>query len=138
MSRAYEDYSPGPGIRGSLICEDYLILKPEEGSCKDVFRLLLRDDTRNKLIVTPSEFQQELIRFNYRWLLFVSALMLKWFRFIKTPLAFLGNFLEFSINLIYDNHGLLNLFLNFIKGIYVRFLNLHFTFSTIFLNSFTI
>ncbi|CAO2842915.1 unnamed protein product [Amaranthus hypochondriacus] len=103
MSRAAYDgsYSPGPGIRaGSLICEDYLILKPEEGSCKIVLRLLLCDDTT----------------FNYRWLLFVSALMLKWFRFIKTPLAFLGNFMEFSINLISHNHGLLNLFLNFIKG----------------------
>ncbi|KAL2931715.1 Lipase [Bienertia sinuspersici] len=98
-----------------LICKDYLLLRPEKATFYDLLRLLVYNEKR-KLIDCPLEFQQDLREFNYRWLVFISALLLKLFGLVKTPMAYIGYLIETVLNLITDYGGLLNLLLNFIKG----------------------
>ncbi|XP_021726563.1 uncharacterized protein LOC110693704 [Chenopodium quinoa] len=99
----------------SLVCKDYLELYPENSSFYDLLRLLFFNERANH-IVCPHEIEQDLESFNYRWLIFVSAVLFKLFRYMKTPMAHIGYFIVTWMNLITNNGGLLRLWLNFFKG----------------------
>ncbi|XP_021766010.1 uncharacterized protein LOC110730519 [Chenopodium quinoa] len=98
----------------SLICKDYLELNPENASFNDLFHLLFFNDRKN-FIVSPSEFEQDLRKFNYRRLVVTSVFMLKLFRIMKKPMKYIGYFIIAWMNLITNNSGVLKLS-NIIKG----------------------
>ncbi|XP_021765955.1 uncharacterized protein LOC110730460 [Chenopodium quinoa] len=99
----------------SLVCKDYLELNPENASFKDLFHLLFFNN-RKSFIVSPSEFEQDLRKFNYRWLVVTSVVLLKLLRIMKKPLKYIGFFIITWMNLITNYGGVLKLLLNFIKG----------------------
>ncbi|KAL2931769.1 putative feruloyl esterase A [Bienertia sinuspersici] len=98
----------------SLICKDYLLLKPEETSFSDLLLFLVYNE--RKLVDCPSKFQEDVRKLNYRWIVVISALMMKLLQLMKTPMEYIGYLIETLMNLITNYGGLFNLLLNFIKG----------------------
>ncbi|KAK9714658.1 hypothetical protein RND81_06G110200 [Saponaria officinalis] len=98
-----------------FMCTDYLLLKPQEATFIDLIKLLWCNDNTH-FIETRFDIVDELRRFRYRWLVFISIVMMKLFILLKTPMAYVGYFLEVWLNLVSDYGGLFSLLLNFIKG----------------------
>ncbi|KAL2528536.1 alpha/beta-hydrolase superfamily protein [Forsythia ovata] len=96
-------------------CSDYMLLKPEEASLVDIFRILFSDDIgKCKFIDCPEGKRPE--PFKRRWLIFVSILVLKLLQTVEKPMAWFGSLVEQWINLLSSNGNLLRLVLNFLRG----------------------
>ncbi|KAL9234022.1 hypothetical protein vseg_008943 [Gypsophila vaccaria] len=98
-----------------FMCTDYLLLKPNEATLIDLLKLLWCNDNQN-FIESRFDLEEELRRFRYRWLVFISIVMMKLFIFLKTPMAYFGHFLEMWLNLVCDYGGVFKLLLNLIQG----------------------
>ncbi|OMO78917.1 Lipase, class 3, partial [Corchorus capsularis] len=97
-------------------CDEYLLLKPEEASFFDLFRLLFSSDQleKGKFIDCPQGY--DLKNFRRRWLIFVSIVAQKLLLLVRRPLAIVGNVVETWLNLLSENGGFFKLLVNLFTG----------------------
>ncbi|PHT56897.1 hypothetical protein CQW23_05383 [Capsicum baccatum] len=98
-------------------CSNYMLLKPEECSALDLARILFSSKNmgQNKFLDCPHG-QMTKVFFPHRWIIFISILVQKIFLAVAKPLAKLGNAIEYWLNLLNVNGGLLRLIFNFLRG----------------------
>ncbi|XVE55881.1 hypothetical protein DITRI_Ditri03aG0192700 [Diplodiscus trichospermus] len=95
--------------------DDYFLLKPEEASFFDVFRLLFSSDLETTGLVVRRFPEQRYIRsFSHNWIVRVSLLVQMLLLWCRTPMALVGYVLEFWLNLFSGNGGFFNLLLNLV------------------------
>lgn len=93
---------------------NYLVLRPEEVSYLNVFRILWKDDIEKKAFVDFPAGKEENLR--RRWLIFLSLLSQKILQSIARPMASLGARAEMWLNLISCNRNIFVLFINSLRG----------------------
>ncbi|OMP02005.1 Lipase, class 3 [Corchorus olitorius] len=94
---------------------NYLVLRPNELTIFDLFRLLWSHDLEKKAFVEcpPETFQENIRR---KWLIFMSLSSQKFLLNAATPLNWLGEKLEMWVNLVSFNCNIFVLLLNFLRG----------------------
>ncbi|KAJ6412997.1 hypothetical protein OIU84_005920 [Salix udensis] len=93
---------------------NYLVLRPEEVSYLDVFRILWNDDIEKKAFVNFPDGKEENLR--RRWLTFLSLLSQKILQSIARPMASFGSRFEMWLNLVSCNRNIFVLFINYLRG----------------------
>ncbi|OVA15664.1 Lipase [Macleaya cordata] len=96
-------------------CEDYVVLKPDEGGISDLFKFLFSSDIGKSKFVDCPEGKKE-TEFKRRWLIFLSIVVQKLLSFFKKPLSWFGLGLEMWLNLLIQNRGFTGLLLNLLQG----------------------
>jgi hypothetical protein len=93
---------------------NYLVLRPQEVSYLNVFRILWNDDIEKKAFVDFPDGKVE--NLHRRWLIFLSLLSQKILQSIARPMASFGSRVEMWLNLISCNRNIFVLFINYLRG----------------------
>lgn len=94
---------------------DYLVLRPDKAGVSDLLRLLLSARVSdNQSVDCPID--TEIGEAKRRWAVFVSLLLQKILLFSRKPMARIGLAIEFWLNLLMANNGLLSLLWNLFTG----------------------
>lgn len=96
--------------------DSYMLLNPEDAHFIDLFRILFSGNVGHRKFVDSHAEGDYEGSFRHRWLIFVSVLLQKFLILLAKPLAFLGTFFEFLINLLVLNGGFFMILINFLKG----------------------
>ncbi|XP_027368158.1 uncharacterized protein LOC113874135 [Abrus precatorius] len=100
---------------GEPFGSNYLLLRPEEASVVDLGHLLLSSNLNNrKFIECPEDVEAS--EFRQRWLLFTSVVAQKVLLLSANSFKKVGDTLEWCLNCLSSNGGLIRLFLNFLRG----------------------
>lgn len=101
----------------------YLIVRPQNGGIRDLFRFLVSADQANaaKFIQTSDEVAAELyvgggLAADHRWVIFVSIVVRKLIAMFSKPMEWIGCLIDFFLNLLSHNGGLLGLLFNLLCG----------------------
>ncbi|CAL5361062.1 unnamed protein product [Camellia sinensis] len=101
----------------------YLIVRPQNGGIRDLFRFLVSADQANaaKFIQTSDEVAAELyvgggLAADHRWVIFVSIVVRKLIAMFGKPMEWIGCLIDFFLNLLSHNGGLLGLLFNLLCG----------------------
>ncbi|KAG6522494.1 hypothetical protein ZIOFF_019634 [Zingiber officinale] len=98
---------------------DYLVLRPDKAGVSDLLRLLLSPRVSdNQSVYCPID--TEIDEAKRRWAVFVSLLLQKILLFSRRPIARMGLAIEFWLNLLMVNNGLLCLLWNLLTGQSIR------------------
>ncbi|KAK4348810.1 hypothetical protein RND71_031565 [Anisodus tanguticus] len=97
-------------------CKDYLELKPEEASCRDLFCIFYSCELENKNFFNAPEGTDTIRGFRRRWIIFASVAMQRFLSWSRIPMNSVGTKIELWLNYPSCNGGLLHLFLNLIQG----------------------
>ncbi|TYH99275.1 hypothetical protein ES332_A11G056000v1 [Gossypium tomentosum] len=94
---------------------NYLVLRPNEVSVLDLFRLLWDHELEKKAFVEcpPEKFQENIRR---KWLIFMSLSSQKMLLHAAKPLRWIGEKLEMWVNLVSLNDNIFVLFFNLLRG----------------------
>ncbi|KAK9135983.1 hypothetical protein Syun_015313 [Stephania yunnanensis] len=96
-------------------CDNYLLLRPDDGGIFDLFRLLFMPNVdKSKFVECPREV--EATDLQRRWLIFVSILSQKVLLHLRKPMAWTGSVLEIWLNLLSSNGNFARLLLNLLQG----------------------
>uniref|UniRef100_M4EEY4 Fungal lipase-type domain-containing protein n=2 Tax=Brassica campestris TaxID=3711 RepID=M4EEY4_BRACM len=109
--------NPGPG-------SNYLIVRPHRGGYKDLFQYGVRGDetSKNKFLERPDDHSDRTTSVinvqadDRRWVIVVSILVRKIIGLLRTPMEYTGLVVDFVLNLLSANGGLLGLVLGLIKA----------------------
>ncbi|KAL7127482.1 hypothetical protein ABFS83_14G255700 [Erythranthe nasuta] len=108
------------GDNPEAFCENYLLLKPEEASFFDFFRILFSSDLESKKFCNTGGQGGVITGFSHRWIVFLSVLLQKILFLFTKPLAAVGNLVELLLNYPSANGGLFHLLINLLTGKLVR------------------
>ncbi|XP_017972258.1 PREDICTED: uncharacterized protein LOC18611136 [Theobroma cacao] len=94
---------------------NYLVLRPNQVSVFDLFRLLWSHELEKKAFVEcpPEKFRENIRR---KWLIFMSLSAQKLLLHAAKPLRWFGEKLEMWVNLVSFNRNIFVLLLNFLRG----------------------
>ncbi|KAF8401176.1 hypothetical protein HHK36_014480 [Tetracentron sinense] len=95
----------------------YLIVRPEKGGIRDLFRFLvvaLGKGAGAKFLESSEELGA--MTGDHRWVIVVSIIVRKIIAVVGKPMEWTGYFLEFLLNLVSDNGDLPGLFYNLLLG----------------------
>lgn len=93
---------------------NYMVLRPEEVSYANVFRILWNDDIEKKAFADIPNGKEE--NLNRRWLIFVSLLAQKILQSMAKPMSSFGAWFENWLNLLSCNRNIFVLLLNVLRG----------------------
>ncbi|KAL4362869.1 hypothetical protein GQ457_04G035250 [Hibiscus cannabinus] len=93
---------------------NFMLLKPEEVSFLDLFRILYSSNLDGRGFVDSSSETAE--SFRYRWLIFVSIVAQKMLMFTSKPMAWMGSTIEMFLNLLAINKNFFVLLFNLMRG----------------------
>ncbi|XAR49818.1 Triacylglycerol lipase [Bertholletia excelsa] len=118
--------SLGGGRRGTPDhCARYLIIRPENGGIRDLFRFLLFADraSASKFLQGSDDGVVSEALWggrrgampDHRWVIFVSIIFRKIISLFAKPMEWIGYLFEFLLNLLSDNGSLLGLLYNLLR-----------------------
>ncbi|KAL6996169.1 hypothetical protein U1Q18_006305 [Sarracenia purpurea var. burkii] len=109
----------------------YLIVRPENGGIRDLFRFLISPDreiaakfiessdgdvVREELKAGGDDGDDSGATPAHRWVIFVSIIVRKILSLLSKPMEWTGYVFEFFLNLLSDNGNLLHLLYNLLRG----------------------
>ncbi|XP_052181774.1 triacylglycerol lipase OBL1 [Diospyros lotus] len=104
----------------------YLIVRPENGGIRDLFKLLVSPDyggsaakfleSSDEDAVADESSGGGAVAADHRWVIFVSILVRKIIAVFGKPMEWTGYFFEFLLNLLAGNAGLSGLLWNLLRG----------------------
>ncbi|KAI3891520.1 hypothetical protein MKX03_029043 [Papaver bracteatum] len=101
---SYKDESSGAGGGGDKeFAEEYLVMKPLEGSLWDLLRLLFSQNVGNSKFVECSE-GMTVHGLKNRWILVVSVILQKILLHLAKPVFWMGLIIETYLNLVGSHH----------------------------------
>lgn len=96
----------------------YLVVRPEKGGIRDVFRCWVwpDGDGGRRFFESSEEGVFDAKVSGSRWIIVVSVLIRKVIAILGKPLEWTGNVVEFTLNLLSMNANLLGLLCNIVRG----------------------
>ncbi|XP_010500197.2 PREDICTED: LOW QUALITY PROTEIN: uncharacterized protein LOC104777614 [Camelina sativa] len=104
------------------VCNNYFLVDPTKASFLDLLLLLFSSNlTSARFIDSPPDTLKSFRRsFTSRWIIVLAILLQKILMFIRKPVAILGGFLTYSLNLLTANGGFFKMILNLLTGKLVK------------------
>jgi hypothetical protein len=98
---------------------NYLIVRPEKGGMLDLLRYLAWADIGSgvRFLESSEEGIMGEEAADHRWIILVSIIARKIISLFGKPLEYTGFVVDFFLNLLFQNGGIMGLFLNFLQGI---------------------
>nr|ACU20453.1 unknown [Glycine max] len=97
--------------------DSYMLLKPEDASFFDLFRVLFKGNLSQRNFVESHADGDALDEsLGHRWLIVISILAQKLLQLVAKPLPLFGSCVEFLLNLVALNGGGFSIVLNFLGG----------------------
>ncbi|XP_028209474.1 uncharacterized protein LOC114392507 isoform X2 [Glycine soja] len=97
--------------------DSYMLLKPEDASFFDLFRVLFKGNLSQRNFVESHADDDALDEsLGHRWLIVISILAQKLLQLVAKPLSLFGSCVEFLLNLVALNGGVFSIVLNFLGG----------------------
>ncbi|KAH8514142.1 hypothetical protein H0E87_007120 [Populus deltoides] len=96
----------------------YLIVRPEKGGILDLLRYLVWADIGSgvKFLESSDEGIMGGEAADHRWIILVSIIVRKIISLLGKPMEYTGFVADFFLNLLFQNGGIMGLFLNFLQG----------------------
>lgn len=97
---------------------NYLIVRPEKGGILDLLRYLVWADIGSgvKFLESSDEGIMGGEAVDHRWIILVSIIVRKIISLLGKPMEYTGFVADFFLNLLFQNGGIMGLFLNFLQG----------------------
>lgn len=97
---------------------NYLIVRPKKGSMLDLLRYLAWADNVSgvRFLESSEEGIMGEEAADHRWIILVSIIARKIISLFGKPLEYTGFVVDFFLNLLFQNGGIMGLFLNFLQG----------------------
>lgn len=97
---------------------NYLIVRPEKGGMLDLLRYLAWADIGSgvRFLESSEEGIMGEEAADHRWIILVSIIARKIISLFGKPLEYTGFVVDFFLNLLFQNGGIMGLFLNFLQG----------------------
>ncbi|KAL9350516.1 hypothetical protein Peur_057771 [Populus x canadensis] len=97
---------------------NYLIVRPEKGGILDLLRYLVWADIGSgvKFLESSDEGIMGGEAADHRWIILVSIIVRKIISLLGKPMEYTGFVADFFLNLLFQNGGIMGLFLNFLQG----------------------
>ncbi|KAJ8755942.1 hypothetical protein K2173_024487 [Erythroxylum novogranatense] len=120
-SQIEENSTHGGDEYNHQLCDNgfnYLIVRPENGGVRDLWRYMVWGDrgSGKKFLESSEEGVMDGVSDDNRWVILVSIVVRKVLAFFGKPMEDVGFVLEFILNLLSENSGLLTLLYNLIQG----------------------
>ncbi|XP_011031835.1 PREDICTED: uncharacterized protein LOC105130842 isoform X2 [Populus euphratica] len=97
---------------------NYLIVSPEKGGILDLIRYMVWADMGSgvKFLESSEERIMGGEAADHRWIILVSIIVRKIISLFGKPMEYTGFVADFFLNLLFQNGGIMGLFLNFLQG----------------------
>uniref|UniRef100_A0A6N2KDW9 Uncharacterized protein n=1 Tax=Salix viminalis TaxID=40686 RepID=A0A6N2KDW9_SALVM len=97
---------------------NYLIVRPEKGGMLDLLRYLAWADkgSGERFLESSEEGNMGEEAADHRWIILVSVIVRKIISLFGKPMEYTGFVVDFFLNLLFQNGGIMGLFLNFLQG----------------------
>ncbi|KAJ6427210.1 hypothetical protein OIU84_022747 [Salix udensis] len=97
---------------------NYLIVRPEKGGMLDLLRYLAWADkgSGERFLESSEEGNMGEEAADHRWIILVSVIVRKIVSLFGKPMEYTGFVVDFFLNLLFQNGGIMGLFLNFLQG----------------------
>ncbi|XP_011035516.1 PREDICTED: uncharacterized protein LOC105133282 [Populus euphratica] len=97
---------------------NYLIVRPEKGGMLDLLRYLAWADIGSgvRFLESSEEGNMGEEAADHRWIILASLIARKIISLFGKPLEYTGFVVDFFLNLLFQNGGIMGLFLNFLQG----------------------
>ncbi|XP_010461484.1 PREDICTED: uncharacterized protein LOC104742213 [Camelina sativa] len=104
------------------VCNNYFLVDPTKASFLDLLLLLFSSNlTSARFIDSPPDTLKSFRRsFTSRWIIVLAILLQKVLMLLRKPVAILGGFLTYSLNLLTANGGFFKMILNLLTGKLVK------------------
>lgn len=100
------------------VCNNYFLVDPTKASFLDLLLLLFSSNLTNaRFIDSPPDTLRSFRRtFTSRWIIALAIFLQKVLMLIRKPMAILGGFLTYCLNLVTANGGFFKMILNLLTG----------------------
>ncbi|KAJ6342397.1 hypothetical protein OIU78_010343 [Salix suchowensis] len=97
---------------------NYLIVRPEKGGMLDLLRYLAWADkgSGERFLESSKEGNMGKEAADHRWIILVSVIVRKIISLFGKPMEYTGFVVDFFLNFLFQNGGIMGLFLNFLQG----------------------
>ncbi|XP_065864970.1 triacylglycerol lipase OBL1-like [Euphorbia lathyris] len=96
----------------------FLIVNPKKGKKRDIFKYLVGKNVKSGMSFLDSSDEEIKggAAVDHRWMLLVSIIICRFLNLIYLPMKYIGDAVDFFLNLISQNEGLSGIFHNFFHG----------------------
>lgn len=112
------EYSTNDQEKSERSINNYLIVRPEKGGMLDLFRYLAwaEKGSGERFLESSEEGNMGEEAADHRWIILVSVIVRKIISLFGKPMEYTGFVVDFFLNLLFQNGGIMGLLLNFLQG----------------------